>query len=98
MSWQLNRDNVPSKLEREYIWLETLNEPGRYGDNGQLQIERLGRFSLWRRLKLALADGYRYGAFSWSTGVPEPEDWEHPAMLDFCASPASIRTRWLCHS
>lgn len=82
VSWQLNRDNVPSDLEKEYIWLETLNEPGRYGDNGQLQIERLGRFSL-ETAKLALTDGYRYGAFSWSTGVPEPEDWEHPAMLDF---------------
>ncbi|MBP6015476.1 MAG: hypothetical protein KA586_02060 [Candidatus Promineofilum sp.] len=82
VSWQLNRDNVPADLEKEYIWLETLNEPGRSGDNDQLQIERLGRFSL-ETAKLALADGYRYGAFSWSTGVPEPEDWEHPAMLDF---------------
>ena len=82
VSWQLNRDGVPPELDKDYYWLETLNEPGRYGDNGQLQIERLGRFSL-ETAKLALADGYRYGAFSWSTGVPEPEDWEHPAMLEF---------------
>ncbi|RIK18344.1 MAG: hypothetical protein DCC51_10790, partial [Anaerolineae bacterium] len=31
VSWQLNRDNVPAVLEKEYYWLETLNEPGRYG-------------------------------------------------------------------
>lgn len=82
VSWQLNRDNVPSELEKEYIWLETLNEPGRYGANDQLQIDRLARFSL-ATAKLAVAQGYRYGALSWSTGVPEPEDWENPAMLDF---------------
>jgi len=82
VSWQLNRDNIPPELEKEYIWLETLNEPGRYGDNGQLQIERLGRFSL-ATAKLAVAEGYRYGALAFSTGVPEPEDWEHPAMLEF---------------
>lgn len=82
VSWQLNRDDMPPELEKEYVWLETLNEPGRYGDNGQLQIERLGRFSL-ATAKLAVAEGYRYGAFAFSTGVPEPEDWEHPAMLEF---------------
>ncbi|HMT21124.1 MAG TPA: hypothetical protein PKE20_07765, partial [Promineifilum sp.] len=45
VSWQLNRDDMPSELEKEYVWLETLNEPGRYGDTGELQIERLGRVS-----------------------------------------------------
>ncbi|MCL4805564.1 MAG: hypothetical protein KJ046_14770 [Anaerolineae bacterium] len=82
VSWQLNRDNVPAVLEKEYYWLETLNEPGRYGSNGELQIERLGQFSL-ATAKLAVAEGYHYAAFAFSTGVPEPEDWEHPAMLEF---------------
>jgi hypothetical protein len=81
-SWQLNRDELPPELDKDYIWLETLNEPGRYGDNGQLQIERLGRFSL-ESAKLAVAEGYRYAAFGFSTGVPEKEDWEDPAMLEF---------------
>lgn len=82
VSWLINRDDQPPELDKAYYWLETLNEPGRYGDNGQLQIERLARFSL-ATAKLAVAEGYRYGAFSFSTGVPEPEDWEHPAMLEF---------------
>lgn len=82
ISWALNRDNVPAVLEKEYYWLETLNEPGRYGNNGELQIERLGRFSL-ATAKLAVAEGYHYAALAFSTGVPEPEDWEHPAMLEF---------------
>ena len=82
VSWQINRDAIPRELDKKYVWFETLNEPGRYGDDGQLQIERLGRFSL-ATAKLAVAEGYRYAALSWSTGVPEPEDWEHPAMLAF---------------
>lgn len=82
VSWPLNRDNFPPELEKEYIWYETLNEPGRIGGNGLNQIERLARFSL-ESAKLALADGYKYAALSWSTGVPEPEDWEDPAMLEF---------------
>ena len=30
-----------------------------------------------------MAEGYRYAGLSWSTGVPEAEDWEDPAMLEF---------------
>ncbi len=82
VSWQLNRDAVPPELEKEYYWLETLNEPGRLGNDGNNQIERLGRFSL-ATAKLAVAEGYRYAALAFSTGVPEKADWEHPAMLEF---------------
>jgi hypothetical protein len=82
ISWALNRDNFPKQLDKEYVWFETLNEPGRYGDDDNLQIERVARFSL-ASAKLANSEGYRYVAMSWSPGVPEREDWEHPAMLDF---------------
>lgn len=82
VSWEVNRDSIPRELDKKYVWFETLNEPGRYGDDGNLQIERLGRFSL-ATAKQAVAEGYRYAALSWSTGVPEREDWEHPAMLEF---------------
>lgn len=82
VSWQLNRDNWPSGLDKRFVWFETHNEPGRYGYDGNLQIERLGRFSL-ATAKLAVEQGYRYAALGWSTGVPEPEDWEDPAMLEF---------------
>lgn len=82
VSWPLHRDNFPKELEKEYVWFETHNEPGRYGHNGLLQIERLARFSL-ATAKQAVADGYKYAALSWSTGVPEREDWEDPAMLEF---------------
>lgn len=94
ISWQLNRDNMPPNLEKEYVWLETLNEPGRLGNDGNYQIDRLGRFSL-ATAKLAVAEGYRYAALAFSRGVPEvgdwpaattlihPNDWEDPDMLEF---------------
>ena len=82
VSWELHRSNWSSQLDKKYVWFETHNEPGRYGYDGKLQIERLGRFSL-ATAKLAVAQGYRYAALGWSTGVPEAEDWEDPAMLAF---------------
>lgn len=95
LSWQANRDALPKELDKEYFWVETLNEPGRYGFDGNLQIERLGRFSL-ATAKLAVAEGYKYAALAFSTGIPEvgdwptatttlvnPNDWEDPAMLEF---------------
>ena len=82
VSWTVNRNSFPKELDKQYIWYETLNEPGRIGGNGLPQIERLARFSL-ATAKQAVAQGYRYAALSWSTGVPEREDWENPAMLDF---------------
>lgn len=93
ISWELNKANMPRELDPAIVWLETLNEPGRIGNDGLMQIERLGRFSL-ASAKLAVAEGARYAALSFSTGVPSiggvdgngnplPNDWEDPAMLEF---------------
>lgn len=81
-NWDMCRGDFPRELDRRHVWFETLNEPGRFGADDRLQIDRLGRFSL-TVAQLAVAQGYRYAAFSFSTGVPEPEDWEHPSMLEF---------------
>jgi hypothetical protein len=56
--------------------LETINEVGK------IHSAWLAEFSL-AQAKLALADGHKYAAFSWSTGEPEPEHWEIPEMLEF---------------
>ncbi len=76
ISWQRNRDGLPPELDPDYVWIETINEPGR------IWSEWLAKFSL-KTAQLALEDGYRYAALSWSTGVPERHDWESPAMLEF---------------
>jgi hypothetical protein len=74
--WQKHLEKFPPELDPEYIWLETINEVDRN------RSAWLGEFAL-ETAKLALRDGYRWAAFGWSSGEPEPADWESPAMLDF---------------
>lgn len=94
LSWQANINALPSELDKNYFWLETINEQDPIGLDGSDQIDRLARFSL-EQAKLAVAQGYKYAALSFSTGLPriggwpdprpgvEPNDWANPAMLEF---------------
>ncbi len=74
--WQLHMDGFPTELDPSLIWLETINEV----DKGRSAW--LATFAL-ETAQLAIADGYRWAAFGWATGEPEPEDWESPEMLAF---------------
>lgn len=74
--WQLNRDAFPPELDPSLVWLETMNEPDKE------RSEWLATFSR-HTAELALADGFRWAAFGWASGEPEPDDWRAPAMLDF---------------
>lgn len=74
--WQLNRDAFPPELDPSLVWLETMNEPDKE------RSEWLAEFSL-HTAQLALADGFRWAAFGWAAGEPEPEDWQAPHMLEF---------------
>ena len=74
--WQLHRDKFPPELDPSLVWLETLNEPDR------LNSEWLAEFAL-ETARLALADGFRWAAFGWAAGEPEPAHWQSPAMLEF---------------
>lgn len=74
--WQLHRDKFPPELDPSLVWLETINEPDR------LRSEWLAQFAL-ETAHLALAEGFRWAAFGWAAGEPEPEHWQSPAMLEF---------------
>ncbi|MBP6017339.1 MAG: hypothetical protein KA586_11510 [Candidatus Promineofilum sp.] len=73
--WELEKAIWPPELDPSLIWFETMNEL----DKGR--SEWLAQFAL-RTAELALRDGYRWAAFSWASGEPEPSDWESPAMLE----------------
>jgi hypothetical protein len=75
MDWELEKDLWPPELDPGLVWFETLNEPDKN------RSEWLARFAL-RTAQLALRDGYRWAAFGWASGEPEPADWESPAMLE----------------
>lgn len=74
--WQMHRDAFPPELDRNLVWLETINEVDKN------RAEWLGQFAL-ETAALALNDGFRWAAFGWSSGEPEPEHWQTPSMLAF---------------
>lgn len=74
--WDLHRDQFPPELDPSMVWLETINEPDR------LRSEWLAEFAL-ETAQLAMAEGFRWAAFGWAAGEPEPQHWQSPAMLEF---------------
>ncbi len=74
--WQMHRDAFPPELDRNLVWLETINEVDKN------VAEWLGQFAL-KTAELALAEGFRWAAFGWASGEPEPTDWQTPSMLAF---------------
>ncbi len=74
--WVRHLETFPPELEKEYVWLETINEVDK------ARSAWLGRFAL-RTAELAVRDGYKWLAFGWSSGEPEQVDWESPEMLAF---------------
>jgi hypothetical protein len=74
--WQLHMEAFPQELDPSLVWLETINEV----DKGR--SEWLGRFAL-ETARLAMADGFRWSAFGWSSGEPEVADWQGPSMQAF---------------
>lgn len=74
--WQIHKAKLPAGLDRDKVWIETINEV----DKGR--SEWLAQFAL-ATAKLTLQDGYRWAAFGWASGEPEPEHWTSPSMLAF---------------
>ena len=73
--WELEKAIWPPELDPSLVWFETMNELDK------ARSEWLAQFSL-RTAQLALRDGYKWAAFGWAAGEPEPSDWESPAMLE----------------
>ena len=74
--WQMHRDAFPPELDRNLVWLETINEVDKN------RAEWLGQFAL-KTAELAMNEGFRWAAFGWASGEPEPENWQTPSMLAF---------------
>lgn len=74
--WEQHKAIFPPELDPQYIWVETINEVDKN------RHEWLADFA-YETAQLTLADGFKWAAFGWSSGEPEPEHWETPAMLRF---------------
>jgi hypothetical protein len=80
--WERHRNAFPPELDKELVWIETINEVDKS------RSEWLGRFAT-ATAQLALSEGYRWAAFGWSSGEPEPEHWRTPSMLQFLSLAAA---------
>ncbi|MEM7111641.1 MAG: hypothetical protein AAF614_04365 [Chloroflexota bacterium] len=74
--WEAHREKFPAELDPGVVWIETINEVDKN------QAEWLGLFAQETAV-LAMNDGFKWAAFGWASGEPEPEHWQTPAMLDF---------------
>jgi hypothetical protein len=74
--WAQHKAIFPPELDPDFVWVETVNEVDK------ARAEWLADFSYETAL-LTMTDGFRWAAFGWSSGEPEPEQWESPAMLRF---------------
>ncbi len=74
--WERHLSTFPPELDKRYVWLETVNEVDKN------RTDWLAEFAI-ETAKLALRDGYKWAAFGWSSGEPEPFHWESPRMLAF---------------
>jgi hypothetical protein len=66
--------------------VETINEIDKN------RSEWLGKFA-YHSAQLAMADGFNWAAFGWSSGEPEPEHWRGPKMRQFLELAAQNPTR-----
>ncbi|MCA9938393.1 MAG: M23 family metallopeptidase [Anaerolineales bacterium] len=83
--WQRIVDALPPEFvannDKEHVWLEVINEPDKN------RADWIGQF-MTAIAQLALANGYKVAGPGWSTGEPEPTDWQTPgwqAYLQLCA-------------
>ncbi|MDT8304459.1 MAG: hypothetical protein RRC07_00875 [Anaerolineae bacterium] len=74
--WEQAKAVFPPELDPSLVWLETINEVDKE------RAAWLGEFAV-ATARMALADGYRWAAFGWSSGEPEVSGWELPSMLEF---------------
>jgi hypothetical protein len=85
--WQHHMAAWPPELDPSLVWIETVNEVDKN------RADWLGQFAL-ATAALAQRDGFRWAAFGFSSGEPEPEHWAVPSMRQFLALAAQNPT-WL---
>lgn len=76
--WAWHKAGLPTDLDRDLVWVETINEVRKevaWGD-------WLGNFA-FHTAQIMNAEGYKFSAFGFSSGTPEPGSWETDGMLRY---------------
>ena len=77
-TWALLMARLPSEVKalKDRVWIEIGNE------QDKTKADWLGWYYV-RLAEIALEQGYRICGPGWSTGEPEPQDWETPGWLAY---------------
>lgn len=86
--WRLHVGEFPAEVKqnKDLVWVETINEVDKN------RAEWLAEFARYTA-GLAWEDGYKWLAFGWSGGEPEPEHWRGTNMQEFLRLCADNRHR-----
>lgn len=86
--WILHKNEFPAEMVpyKDVVWIETINEVGR------VHSEWLADFAIHTAC-FAWDDDWRWLAFGWAGGTPEPENWRGANMLSFLRLCAENRDR-----
>jgi hypothetical protein len=76
--WAWHKAHFPPELDPNLVWVETINEPRKEVE----WADWLGHFA-WHTGQLAMADGYKFSAFGYSSGTPDEGAWETDGMLRY---------------
>ncbi|MBE2222054.1 MAG: cellulase family glycosylhydrolase [Anaerolineae bacterium] len=79
--WQWHKAHLPSDLDPKYVWIETINELRKEVE----WADWIGEFAYFTG-QMALADGYKFSAFGYSSGTPDEGAWETDGMLRYLES------------
>ncbi|HKI69067.1 MAG TPA: M23 family metallopeptidase, partial [Verrucomicrobiae bacterium] len=87
--WAFHKALFPALVRenKDIIWVITTNEPDKDNDSN---AEWVAEFSI-HTAQMAMADGYKWAAFGWSGGTPEPRHWRQPRMVEFLRLAAANR-------
>ncbi|MEZ4645225.1 MAG: NBR1-Ig-like domain-containing protein [Chloroflexota bacterium] len=76
--WAWHKQHLPPELDPKLVWIETINELRKEVE----WADWIGEFA-FHTGQMALADGYKFSAFGYSTGTPDEGAWETNGMLHY---------------
>ncbi len=76
--WAWHKKNLPPELDPKLVWIETINELRKEVE----WADWIGNFA-FHTGQLAMADGFKYAAFGYSSGTPDEGAWETDGMLRY---------------
>ncbi len=79
--WAWHKRYLPQEIDPNLVWIETINELRKEVE----WADWIGQFAYYNG-QMAMADGYKFSAFGYSSGTPDVGAWETDGMLRYLES------------